>query len=199
VDKPIGLRVIKKQQTREALISSAYKLFEQRGYRKTSIENITEDAQYASRTFFLHFTSKDDLLFPDTDMLRESLETVLQSRLSEQSTLQALKGWILGVVSYKETQDVGYIRLRRRIINSEALLKGREKIYLSDFETMLANAIAIDLGLHVDDIEPKMIAAAALAVFAAIDAHVDRDLTRKDAKEMINMGIAFLEGGLAVI
>jgi AcrR family transcriptional regulator len=144
VDKPIGLRVIKKQQTREALISSAYKLFEQRGYRKTSIENITEDAQYASRTFFLHFTSKDDLLFPDTDMLRESLETVLQSRLSEQSTLQALKGWILGVVSYKETQDVGYIRLRRRIINSEALLKGREKIYLSDFETMLANAIAID-------------------------------------------------------
>ncbi len=44
------------------ILASATELFVQRGYRKTSVDEIAERAQVAKGTVYLHFTSKADLL-----------------------------------------------------------------------------------------------------------------------------------------
>ncbi|MFV0307404.1 MAG: TetR/AcrR family transcriptional regulator [Desertimonas sp.] len=62
-----GRRERKRRSTRTAIVEAALELFEQQGYSETSIEEITERADVARRTFFRHFVSKDAVLLPDFD------------------------------------------------------------------------------------------------------------------------------------
>jgi AcrR family transcriptional regulator len=59
-----GLRERKRQQTRQALISAAVRLFEEKGYDETTVAEITAAAGVSTKTFFNYFTSKDEVLFP---------------------------------------------------------------------------------------------------------------------------------------
>ena len=59
-----GLRERKRQQTRQALISAATRLFEEKGYDETTVAEITAAAGVSTKTFFNYFASKDEVLFP---------------------------------------------------------------------------------------------------------------------------------------
>jgi AcrR family transcriptional regulator len=60
----MGLRERKRQQTRQQLISSAMRLFEQKGYEQTTVAEIAFGAGVSTKTFFNYFASKDEVLFP---------------------------------------------------------------------------------------------------------------------------------------
>lgn len=62
-----GLRERKKQRTRDALITAALDLFERHGYDETTVAQIAEAAELSTRTFFLHFPTKEDVLLANTD------------------------------------------------------------------------------------------------------------------------------------
>lgn len=51
------------QRNREALIAAALDLFTANGYDQTTVEQISAAAGVAPRTFFHHFSAKDDILF----------------------------------------------------------------------------------------------------------------------------------------
>ena len=59
-----GLRERKRQQTRQALISAATRLFEDKGYDETTVAEIAAAAGVSTKTFFNYFASKDEVLFP---------------------------------------------------------------------------------------------------------------------------------------
>jgi AcrR family transcriptional regulator len=59
-----GLRERKRQQTRQALISAAMRLFADKGYEETTVAEITAAAGVSTKTFFNYFASKDEVLFP---------------------------------------------------------------------------------------------------------------------------------------
>jgi AcrR family transcriptional regulator len=60
----IGLRDRKRRRTRQALISAAMRLFEEKGYEQTTVAEIATAAEVSTKTFFNHFASKDEVLFP---------------------------------------------------------------------------------------------------------------------------------------
>jgi AcrR family transcriptional regulator len=60
-----GRRQRKRRTTRETLIAAALDLFEENGFAATTIDEITERADVARRTFFRYFASKDAVLLPD--------------------------------------------------------------------------------------------------------------------------------------
>jgi AcrR family transcriptional regulator len=52
----------KKRETREKIFTSAIKLFKTHGFEATTIDMISEEADVARGTIFLHFTSKEAIL-----------------------------------------------------------------------------------------------------------------------------------------
>jgi AcrR family transcriptional regulator len=192
-----GLRERKKNQTKQALINSAYNLFKKQGYSKTSIYDISRDANFAPRTFFLHFNSKEDLLFPDDHMLVNSLNTALAERSPGVTSLQAIRFWIMAVVYQKEAGNSSANVLRRKVINSDKSLQARQRLNLSEVEDILAKAIAYDLKARTDQIKPRIVAAAAVAIFGMIDQNFRYELQAEESQKSIDMAITFLESGLA--
>ncbi|HEX4402926.1 MAG TPA: TetR family transcriptional regulator [Galbitalea sp.] len=54
----VGLRERKKQQTRVAIHEAAFRLIDEQGLEATTIEQICQEADVSSRTFFNYFPSK---------------------------------------------------------------------------------------------------------------------------------------------
>ncbi|RIV40542.1 TetR/AcrR family transcriptional regulator [Micromonospora radicis] len=50
------------ENTRKSLITSALELFERRGFDRTSVQEIADQARLTKGAFYHHFESKDDLL-----------------------------------------------------------------------------------------------------------------------------------------
>ncbi|MBJ6622971.1 TetR family transcriptional regulator [Streptomyces sp. DHE17-7] len=50
---------------REALVAAAFRLFLERGYEQTTIDDIVALAGVGRRSFFRYFPSKEDVVFPD--------------------------------------------------------------------------------------------------------------------------------------
>lgn len=62
-DEHGGIRERKRAATRNAVVMAATRLFLERGVSGTSIDDIAAAAGIARRTFFLHFSAKEDVLF----------------------------------------------------------------------------------------------------------------------------------------
>ena len=65
---------------RDRITIAALDLFERDGYAATTIESITTRAGVARRTFFHHFRSKDDVVFPGHDTLIKRVSVHLRER-----------------------------------------------------------------------------------------------------------------------
>ncbi|WP_336211773.1 TetR family transcriptional regulator [Nonomuraea sp. LPB2021202275-12-8] len=60
-----GLRERKKAKTREAILREAFRLFRERGYSATTVEQIAEAAEISPATFFRYFPTKEHLVTLD--------------------------------------------------------------------------------------------------------------------------------------
>jgi AcrR family transcriptional regulator len=64
-------------EIRERLFRAAVKLFAQKGFAETTVEDITEAADVGKGTFFNHFPSKDHLLISFSDMQLGKLQDAI--------------------------------------------------------------------------------------------------------------------------
>src|SRR5260370_11697315 len=60
-----GLRERKKLKTKEAIQREALRLFKERGYSETTIEQIAAAAEISPSTFFNYFPTKEDVVLFD--------------------------------------------------------------------------------------------------------------------------------------
>lgn len=75
-----GRRERRRQETRERIFRCALRLFAQRGYLDTTVEEITEAADVAKGTFFNYFPTKEHLLVAYSEMQeRKALEFLTQN------------------------------------------------------------------------------------------------------------------------
>jgi AcrR family transcriptional regulator len=85
-----GLRDRKKSETRQALRDAAHRLFAEKGFSKTTIDDITEAADVSRRTFFRYYDSKDDLLSADVTDLMPVIIAALRARPADEPPLTAI-------------------------------------------------------------------------------------------------------------
>src|SRR6266480_4318131 len=91
MDTTMGLRERKKLRTREQLTDAAFRLFTERGFDATTIEDIVEQVEVSPRTFFRYFDSKEDVVIGFFDDMGLELRAMLEARPAEEPPFTAAR------------------------------------------------------------------------------------------------------------
>lgn len=120
----IGLRERKKAKTRDALVRSALRQFDERGFDHVTVDDIAGDCDVSPRTFFRYFGSKEDVLFGDSDERCQHLLTTVAAQPDDVPLVVALQAAVRTVAAdYEEQREA--ILLRHRIISATPALRDR--------------------------------------------------------------------------
>lgn len=155
-----GRRERKKLRTREAIESAALDLFERQGFRETTVTQIADAADVASSTVFLHFPTKEDLIFAGHQVEAEALIALLESE--GRPTVDILRDYLPAVDRRKPTTNIWVRRLA--VINADAALRQEERSRWADLvHPALTASYARDLSERSPFLEARMLAAITVA------------------------------------
>lgn len=162
-------RARKAASTRQAIVDSARRLFEDHGYAETTVDQIAEDADVAPRTFFRYFPSKEALLFADFDEERQAMLESLAARPVDEDPLLSL-AVVIGrfaevIIERREDLAWGY-----RMCNEQDAQEMYERSMLKRHtHVQIAEFIAERLGTDIDtDPRPMAWSMAVMAVFGVV-------------------------------
>ena len=83
-----SLRDRRKRRTAEAIVAAALELFAERGFERTTIEQIAAAADISRRTFFRYFADKEELFFAEDERLLEVVEATLDAAPAGEPVLE---------------------------------------------------------------------------------------------------------------
>ena len=121
-----GLREQKKAETRKAIIESAVQLFTEKGFDKTSIEDIARKAGIGKATVYTYFSAKDEIFLTFCDDELEEAFAKLQAPKQEGVTLvdQLIEFFMLKFTFITRNQEFGRQLLREmlfpKVVNERA-------------------------------------------------------------------------------
>jgi AcrR family transcriptional regulator len=145
-ESSVSRRERKKLATRQAIRTAALRLFAERGYDSTTVQNITDAADVAPRTFFLHFASKEDVLLGDARRGVEEFGSALMQRPADEDVFTAVRGAILARFA-TESGPGDDVLLQMQLLETAPHLLGRIFEHYAEFEEVIAGYVAERAGL----------------------------------------------------
>jgi AcrR family transcriptional regulator len=191
----LGHRERKRLRTRQVIARAALDLFDRQGFADTTIPQIAEVAGVSPRTVSGYFPHKEELAFPDNEEAFATLRVRLHGRRPEETAAEALRAWI-GDWCEQQPETDEEMRTRRRVIRADEDLRAYEQRIMGRAREALTEAIARDLGSSPADLEPRMAAAATLAVFDVLG---DADAPTEEALELVDRALRFISAGIAAL
>ena len=129
-----------KPTARERLAEAAFALFDERGYEQTTVDDITERAGLGRTTFFRHYRSKDDVIFPDHDRMLEEIAERLRTT-SQDTALAAVSDAVrLVLLQYLAEGDLA--RRRYALTSRVPALRDREIATVARYQRLFREFIA---------------------------------------------------------
>ena len=206
----MGLRERKKQQTRQLIADTAWRLFADRGFDRVTVAEVAREAEVALATVFNYFPTKEDLFYSRLEAFGQRMVEAVASRREGEPALAALRRFLLasgGLVAQVEAGDpeaVERLRTVNRVIADSPALQARERQVIARYADSLAELLAGELGVPPDDVEVRVAANAMIGVHATL-----LDFTRRrvladdrlerlagDLREAGRRAFALLERGL---
>ncbi|MEH0820622.1 MULTISPECIES: TetR/AcrR family transcriptional regulator [unclassified Micromonospora] len=178
-----GLRERKKERTRQALITAALGLFEERGYDETTIADIAAGADVSARTFFSYFPSKEEILFADTEDRLALAFAVIDQRGPEDAPVDVLVRAMAAVFERAEQFGQVFDRavpVRLRMVFSVPAVQGMALQRMLSAQQRLAARLHAAFPDRLDRVE------AAAVVGALVGAVVNTMLSLVQAPEQVD-------------
>ena len=140
---PKDLRSRRKERTRRAFREAALTLFAEQGYDATTVAQIAELAELAERTFFLHFPTKEDVLFdvPAHDL--RALGTHIEQAPADVADLTAIEDALVAVLAARaDATDHKMTQLLVKAASSSSLIRGKQFDYHGDLVAEATRALS---------------------------------------------------------
>jgi AcrR family transcriptional regulator len=159
------LRERKKTATREALQEAAVRLFAEKGYAATSVDEIAAAADVSRSTFFRYFGSKEAVVFSAPDEMGERFLACIEARPAAEGPLKAVEEALVesGRDSDSEAQRTLAIH-REGLLGSEPGLKAREAEIMIMWIGRIADALARRDGASTPQTQHRLAASICVAM-----------------------------------
>ncbi|MCW2892201.1 MAG: TetR family transcriptional regulator [Actinomycetia bacterium] len=129
-----------KLTARDRLAQAAFDLFNERGYEQTTIDDIAERAGLGRATFFRHYRSKEDVIFPDHDRLLDRVRDRLRSTGHGTALAAACDAVRLVLLHYLDEGDLA--RRRYALTSTVPALRDREIVSVARYQRLFREYIA---------------------------------------------------------
>jgi AcrR family transcriptional regulator len=206
----MGLRELKKEQTRQLIADTAWRLFSNRGFDQVTVAEIAREAQVAEATVFNYFASKEDLFYWPLEAFGARLVETVGARPPGESAIAAFRralladGGLLAEAERGAAQAAQRLRTVNRVIAGSPALRAREQQASNRTAEALAAVLAADGGVPESDPIPLVVANALMGAQRALLEYARRrvvsgaDLTGLAAEVRQHTAAAFalLEHGL---
>jgi AcrR family transcriptional regulator len=183
----LGLRERKKLRTRATIREQAMRLFAEKGYGETTVEQIAEAADISPSTFFRYFPSKEQLVMVD------DYDPIMIQAFKEQPAdlpvLTALRRAMEHVFGMMSEEQFAREVTRQRLIRSVPELRAAQLDELRRTIDMLADGVAERTGRPPGDLESRAFAG---AVVGAILGAMGEELL---SLERVGKALDFLAAG----
>jgi AcrR family transcriptional regulator len=178
----MGRRERKKLATRRALIDAAVELFTEHGFEKTTVAQIAERADVSTRTYFLHFETKEDVLSGEGDARVELGLKAIAERVPGEGPDETFARAMRTMIDESETEETELGRLRYRMALEAPTVRANLLRRRQEAERQFAAALLERFPDELDEIGAN---ATVAAVMAATYAAAITSLVRGQSMEGI--------------
>ncbi|MBL1075098.1 TetR family transcriptional regulator [Nocardia sp. 2] len=157
-DRALPLRERKRIRTRRALADAALRLFAEKGFAATTVEELVDAAEVSRSTFFRAFATKEAVAIEaETELWTGYLDTLTSHDLTG-PVLTALHDILTdAIAALPEDWDERYIATRQLVLTAPSLL-GHVEYARSGVETQVAQHLSGKLALPEGDLRPRILA-----------------------------------------
>lgn len=134
------------RSVRDRLVDAAFALFDERGYEQTTIEDIVERAGVGRTTFFRNYRSKEDVIFPDHDLLMEQIRQRLATSNDSTALIAVSEAVRLVLLHYLDEGDRA--RQRYKLTSRVTALRDRENASVARYQRLFREFITGWSGPH---------------------------------------------------
>ena len=170
-----------KPTARDRLAEAAFDLFNEHGYEQTTVDDIAERAGLGRATFFRHYRSKEDVIFPDHDRLLGQVRDRLRSTGHDTALAAVSDAVRLVLLHYLDEGDLA--RRRYALTSTVPALRDREIVSVARYQRLFREYIAAWMAGQgeSDALQAELMAAAV----AAAHNHVLRRWLRGDSTDPV--------------
>ncbi|GLZ14722.1 TetR family transcriptional regulator [Actinomadura sp. NBRC 104425] len=200
--EPVGRRERKKQQTRKALVDAAFRLFAEKGFDATTVDEIAEAVEVSSRTFFRYFASKEDVALTFQEEQHHAIMRMVAERYTDEPIMTALRRIAVEATRAAERGELGFDPARFRCLldltaGSATLMAGSLELAQkkqAEMTRLVAERMGTDPAV---DMRPHVVAAATVSAFrAAAEAMRSPKMGYERMSDAVDDAFAVLEQGL---
>src|SRR6201996_7146017 len=161
------------------LAKAAMELFVERGYDRTTVQEIAARAGLTERTFFRYFTDKREVLFSGAKELEESIVERIAGAPRDASPFAAVAAAFeaAGAV-LEENRDLQFVRARYTLVTNHTDIHERELIKMAGL------AVAVTKALRARGVPEPAASLAAEAGIAVFKIGFDRWINANDRSEL---------------
>jgi AcrR family transcriptional regulator len=155
---PEGLRARKKRAAREAIATTARRLFAERGFDAVTVAEVAAAADVSEKTVYNHFPTKEDLAFAGREEGIAQFVAALEQRPPEHSVLdvfRALTHHTLEVFIAGGDEDLLAVAT---IIRGSRTLQERLTVGWESGAAAITAAVSEASGAAADDLVPAIVA-----------------------------------------
>jgi len=188
----------KKARTRRDLLEAAIRLFDERGFEGTTIEDITNAADVSARTFFRYFATKEEILFSEHQLSVDDLRNRLAECPDGEPLLVSVREAMLTIAGrIEENKDFHLLRIR---LNAESPTVSAYALRVQqDWVRIIARALAKRLGANVyTDLRPMLIAGAANVAMRSALTRWGAGQGAEDLRNLTSEAFRLLESGFGL-
>jgi AcrR family transcriptional regulator len=133
-----GTRARKRRETHARITDAGIRLFLEKGYDATTLDEIAAEAGISRRTFFYYFESKDEILLSLQSGMGAMIVDALKDQPSDQRPLEAVRDSVLKVCAIIPADEMIAID---DLMRTNAVVQARKQASMIEHEATLYAAL----------------------------------------------------------